>query len=150
MISDRLQAIWKLQMPEVRELAGLHRFDGQVQDLSPSGVAAMLAQLGRGEPEANPHDEAQLSAVEAGMRTAFATAEIHRWNPLVHLSNLDVACYDREYASAERARGRQGCPPRPMARRRRRGHRVPRLSARPSGNGTPVARPGSRNGARDC
>ena len=88
-------------MPEVRELAGLHRFDGQVQDLSPSGVAAMLAQLGRGEPEANPHDEAQLSAVEAGMRTAFATAEIHRWNPLVHLSNLDVACYDREYASAE-------------------------------------------------
>jgi hypothetical protein len=31
-------------------------------------------------------------------------AEIHRWNPLVHLANLDLACYDREYAPAyERA-----------------------------------------------
>jgi hypothetical protein len=104
MVSDRLRAIWKLQMPEVRESAGLHEFDGQVQDLSPAGVAALLAPVGRGGPEPNAHDEAQLSAVEAGLRTAFEVVEIHRWNPLVHLANLDLTGYDREYAPAgERA-----------------------------------------------
>jgi len=88
-------------MPEVREYAGLHRYDGQVQDLSPSGVAALLGPLGHGEPEPDAHDEAQLAAAEAGARAAFGTAEIHRWNPLVHISNLDLACYDREYAPYE-------------------------------------------------
>ena len=101
MASDRLRAIWKLQMPDVREFAGLHEFDGQVQDLSPSGVAALLAPIGRGAPEPDAHDEAQLSAVETGARTEFEVAEFHRWNPLVHLANLDLACYDREYAPAE-------------------------------------------------
>ncbi|MGO8724272.1 MAG: DUF885 family protein [Acidimicrobiales bacterium] len=101
MISERLNAIWQLQIPEVRELAGLHQFDGQVQDLSPGGVATMLAQIGHGDREPNAHDEAQLSAAEAGARASFETAELHRWNPLVHLSNLDLACYDREYAPAD-------------------------------------------------
>ncbi len=88
-------------MPETRELAGLHEFDGQVQDLSPAGVESLLASLGRGEREPDAHDESHLSAAEAGARTAFSLAEIHRWNPLVHLANLDLACYDREYASAD-------------------------------------------------
>jgi len=101
MVSDRLRAIWQLQMPEVREYAGLHQFDGQVQDLSPTGVAALLAQVGIGAPEPDAHDESQLSAVEAGVRASFASAEVHRWNPLVHLANLDLACYDREYAPSE-------------------------------------------------
>ena len=94
-------------MPETRELAGLHEFDGRAQDLSPSGVATLLASLGKGAPEPNAHDEAHLSAAEAGARTAFSVVEVHRWNPLVHLLNLDLACYDREYASAdERAAAR--------------------------------------------
>jgi hypothetical protein len=88
-------------MPEIRELAGLHEFDGRVQDLSPAGVATLLTSLGRGTPEPNAHDEAHLSAAEAGARSAFSVAEIHRWNPLVHLTNLDLACYDREYAPAQ-------------------------------------------------
>jgi uncharacterized protein DUF885 len=88
-------------MPEVREYAGLHQFDGQVQDLSPSGVAALLAPVGHGAPEPDPHDEVQLLAVEAGARASFELAEVHRWNPLVHLANLDLACYDREYAPVE-------------------------------------------------
>jgi len=88
-------------MPEVREYAGLHQFDGQVQDLSPSGVTALLAPIGRGAPEPDAHDEAHLSAAEAGSRASFEFAEIHRWNPLVHLANLDLACYDREYAPAD-------------------------------------------------
>ena len=54
-----------------------------------------------GEPEPNAHDEAHLCAAEVGARTAFSQVEIHRWNPLVHLQNLDLACYDREYASAD-------------------------------------------------
>jgi hypothetical protein len=101
MVSDRLQAIWKLHMPEVREYAGLHQFDGLVQDLSPTGMAALLEPVGRGAPEPDAHDEAHLCAAEAGVRASFELAEIHRWNPLVHLSNLDLACYDREYAPAE-------------------------------------------------
>ena len=54
-------------MPETRELAGLHEFDGRAQDLSPSGVATLLASLGKGAPEPNAHDEAHLSAAEAGV-----------------------------------------------------------------------------------
>ena len=101
MASDRLRAIWNIQMPDVREFAGLNEFDGKVQDLSPAGVAALLAPIGRGDPEPDAHDEAQLSAVERGARTEFEVVEMHRWNPLVHLANLDLACYDREYAPAE-------------------------------------------------
>ena len=67
----------------------------------------MLASVGQGVPEPDKHDEAQLCAVEAGARASFELAEIHRWNPLVHMSNLDLACYDREYApAAERAAAR--------------------------------------------
>jgi hypothetical protein len=101
MISDRLLAIWNLRIPEVREYAGLHQYDGQVQDLSPTGVASLLAPVGKGAPEPDAHDEAQLCAAEAGARAMFAVAEDHRWNPLGHLANLDLACYDREYAPAE-------------------------------------------------
>ena len=91
-------------MPEIRESAGRHEFDGVLQDLSPAGVAALLASLGRGPREPDAHDEAQLSAVEAGARTAFSVVETHRWNPFVHLANLDLACYDREYAPADERR----------------------------------------------
>jgi hypothetical protein len=88
-------------MPDVREYAGLHEYDGQVQDLSPAGVAAGLARLGHGQKEADRHDEAHLAAVEDGLRALFGTTESHRWNPLVHLENLDLACYDRLYAPEE-------------------------------------------------
>jgi len=30
-LSDRLRAIWELYMPETRELAGLHEFDGRLR-----------------------------------------------------------------------------------------------------------------------
>ena len=88
-------------MPSVREYAGLHQYDGRVQDLSPQGVATMLAAIGHGATEPDAHDETQLRAVEAGARAEFEKVEAHRWNPLCHLENLDLACYDREYAPAE-------------------------------------------------
>jgi hypothetical protein len=94
---------------DVREYAGLHEYDGVVQDLSPSGVAAGVARLaGAGDgSEPDRHDEAHLAAFEAGLRTAFDVVEVHRWNPLTHLENLDLACYDRLYApEEERSRAR--------------------------------------------
>jgi hypothetical protein len=87
-----------MYIPEVREYAGLHEYDGIVQDLSPAGVAAGLARLGQGEGEADPHDQAHLERAEAGLRTWLGTIGEHRRNPLVHVSNLDVSCYVREYA----------------------------------------------------
>jgi len=85
----------------MREWAGMHeRFDGVVQDLSPAGVVSALARLGDGPPESDRHDEAQLSAAEAGLRSAYGVVEEHRRNPLPHLGNLDLSCYDREYAPA--------------------------------------------------
>ncbi len=100
LVLPRLRAVCDLMVPEVREYAGLHEYDGAVQDLSPAGVEAALEGLGQGDPLPDAHDEAHLSALETAMHTAFAVVEEHRRNPLVHLSNLDLACYDRQYAPA--------------------------------------------------
>lgn len=107
-MNPRVRALCALLMPEVREYAGLHEYDGQVQDLSPSGIAAGLARLGQGPTEPDPHDEAHLRAAEDGVRTALELVEEHRRNPLVHIANLDLATYDREYApEAERQEARR-------------------------------------------
>ncbi len=96
-----MRAVCDLSVSEVREYAGLHDYDGVVQDLSPAGVAGCLARLGKGPREPEAHDEAHLAAAEAGLRAWFGEAEDHRRNPLVHLANLDLACYDRTYAPTE-------------------------------------------------
>ncbi|WP_461022645.1 DUF885 family protein [Thalassiella azotivora] len=85
---------------DVREGSGLHEYDGRVQDLSVAGVRDALAALG-GEPLADPHDEAHLAAFEAGLRWSLGEHERHRRDPLLHAMNLDLACYDREYAPVE-------------------------------------------------
>ena len=89
----------------VREGAGMHDYDGRVQDLSPGGVSGGLAQLDearrRGPAEPDALDEAQLSAFEATLIVRFRELEEHRRNPYPHLDNLDLAPYDREYAPAE-------------------------------------------------
>jgi hypothetical protein len=95
-----LRAVCDLMMAEAREYAGLHDYDGEVQDLSDAGVRAAAARLG-GPPLGDAHDEAHLAAFEDWARAAFLEAEEHRRNPLVHLGNLDLAGYDREYAPAE-------------------------------------------------
>ena len=66
------------------------------------GVRAGLARLeearaGSG-PLPDPHDEAHLSAAEELKRVTFARLELHRRNPLFHLGELDLSCYDRDYA----------------------------------------------------
>jgi hypothetical protein len=104
----RVRAAVELDFATAREYAGLHEYDGRIQDLTPAGVADALAGLGRGALPANPFDAALVSAHEDGLRARFAEAEEHRSNPLLHVAGMDLACYDREYAPpGERRRARE-------------------------------------------
>ncbi len=104
----RLRRLCDLSVAEAREYAGIHSYDGVVQDLSPAGVRACLARLGEGSPERDPHDEAHLRGAEVAARTVFEHVEEHRRNPLLHIANLDLACYDRLYSEEdERAEGKR-------------------------------------------
>jgi hypothetical protein len=106
MVSRRVKAVWDAGIPEIREYAGVHDYDGMVMDLSPSGVRTALDRLGcKSDDErlSDRHDEDHLTAIEQARRASGEIAEEHRWNPYVHLANLDLSCYDREYApEAER------------------------------------------------
>jgi hypothetical protein len=106
-LSPRVRAVCDLDVAEMREYSGRHEYDGKPQDLSPAGVRAGLARLAQarahGEPAADAYDEAQLAAAEEQKRVVFAELELHRSNPLLHLAELDLAGYDRDYApQAER------------------------------------------------
>src|SRR5580700_5444087 len=46
----RLKAVWDVKVPVIRELAGVHEYDGVVMDLSPSGHKAALERLGPSSP----------------------------------------------------------------------------------------------------
>ena len=106
-LSPRLRAVCDLMVADVREGAGLHAYDGRVQDLSPSGVRAGLARLG-GERLDDGHDEAHLAAFEDGLMATYGDRQRHRTDPLVHAANLDLACYDRAYApTADRLAARR-------------------------------------------
>ena len=87
---------------ESREYAGLHDYDGMVQDLSPAGVSSGLSRVGTGRSSpADPVLREHLTAFEARARVIYGDLEMHRRNPLPHLENLDLSCYDRTYAPAE-------------------------------------------------
>jgi hypothetical protein len=104
-LSPRVRAVCDLDVAEAREFAGRHEYDGKPQDLSPAGVRAGLARLtaarADGEPLADAHDEAHLSAAEEQKQIIYAGLELHRRNPILHLGELDLACYDRDYAPQE-------------------------------------------------
>ena len=124
-LQDRLSAVRELMIADVRESAGLHSFDGVVQDLSDTGVRSGLAMLGprgagrqpngaalglvQGLDTKDAHqDEAHLAAFENGLQWYFGDYQAHRRDPLLHLGGLDLACYDREYApAADRAKARR-------------------------------------------
>jgi len=87
---------------DIREGSGVHDYDGKLQDLSPGGVRAGLAQLG-GSQRDDLHDEAHLAAFESHARLVYGELELHRRLPSMHLGNFDLSCYDRAYApQAER------------------------------------------------
>jgi hypothetical protein len=104
-LSPRVRAVCDLAVAEAREFAGRHEYDGKPQDLSPAGVRAGLARLAaaraEGGRQADAHDEAHLSAAEEQARVVYAGLELHRRNPILHLGELDLACYDRDYSSQE-------------------------------------------------
>jgi hypothetical protein len=107
-LSPRLRAICDLDVVAMREYSGRHEYDGKSQDLSPSGVTAGLAALASAKASTGPfddsYDEAQASAYEDTLRVVFGDLELHRSSPISHIGELDLACYDRDYApAAERA-----------------------------------------------
>ncbi len=110
-MDERLRAVCDLMMAQAREMSGLHEYDGRVQDLSPDGVRRALSALDaarRRGPLDDPHEEAHLAAFEESMRVQYGDLELHRRDPYPHLSNLELACYDREYAPhKERAAARR-------------------------------------------
>jgi hypothetical protein len=109
MMDDRLRAVCDLLVASVREECGRHEYDGQAQDLSDAGVAPALARVGVGARRADPLLEAHLGTFEDAVRTRFGELRTHHVNPILHIANLDVSCYDRPYAPA---------PERQEARRR--------------------------------
>jgi Bacterial protein of unknown function (DUF885) len=102
--SPRLRAVCDLDVAVMRENSGRHEYDGRPQDLSPEGVRAGLARLAAaragGDRLPDPHDEAQLAAAEDLRQVTFGELELHRRNPIFHLVELELACYDRDYAPA--------------------------------------------------
>ena len=106
-LDPRVRAICDLNVAEAREYGGRHEYDGVPQDLSADGVATGLARLAAARASAaaqdDPHDEAHLRAFENLQRVVYADLELHRSNPIAHLGELDLACYDKDYApQAER------------------------------------------------
>ena len=99
-IEPRLRRVLDLMVASAREESGRHEYDGQLQDLSDTGVRQSVTALG-GEPLADGHDHRHLTTFEAWHRVRFAEMREHRVNPLVHLANMELACYDRSYAPEE-------------------------------------------------
>jgi hypothetical protein len=101
-LSPRVRALCDLNVAEAREAAGRHEYDGIIQDLSPAGVRQGLAALAAahaGNPALpDAHDEAHLVTFEDHAQVVYGHLELHRSNPLLHLGEMDVACYDRDYA----------------------------------------------------
>src|SRR5579871_5216582 len=102
-LEPRVRAVCDLTVAESREYGGRHEYDGLPQDLSHDGVAAGLARLAeareRGTAQGDPHDEAHLRAFEDLQRVVYVDLELHRRNPMFHLGELDLACYDKDYAA---------------------------------------------------
>jgi uncharacterized protein DUF885 len=110
-LTARVRAVCDLNVAEAREYGGRHEYDGVTQDLSPSGVAAGLARVAAARASAGPLpdacDEAQLRAFEDLQQVVYGDLELHRSSPMFLLGELDLACYDKEYApAAERAAAR--------------------------------------------
>src|SRR5581483_418441 len=118
-LDARLRAVCDLIVSDAREYSGRHEYDGVIQDLSPEGVrrglAALAAASNGQQPDGHPdgtalpdaHDDAHLATFEDRARTELGELELHRKNPMLHLSELDLASYDRAYApAADRSRAR--------------------------------------------
>ena len=104
-LSPRVRAVCDLHVADVRESCGRHEYDGVIPDLSPDGVRSALGALEQaraaGDTLGDQHDEAHLTAFENLSQVEFGELGLHRRNPLIHLGELDLACYDKDYAPAQ-------------------------------------------------
>jgi hypothetical protein len=100
-MEQRLEAVCRLFMPSVREEGGRHEYDGAISDLSPSGVQDALKELGGVDYDDDDQLTAHVAAFEELARTWFGALEVHRWNPDLHMRNMNLVHYEREYAPAE-------------------------------------------------
>ncbi len=98
-MQPRLAAVCRPFMPSVREEGGRHEFDGQVSDLSPTGVRSMVTGLGGDELD-DAQQTAHVVAFENLARAWFGDLEVHRWNPDLHMRNMNLVQYERAYAPA--------------------------------------------------
>jgi hypothetical protein len=115
-INPRLRAVLDLNVAEAREYAGRHEYDGKIQDLSPAGVRSGLDRLAAAALTGSPplgvetldeYDAAHLATFERAATVSYGDLELYRSNPYYHIANMDLACYDRDYAAAgDRARAR--------------------------------------------
>ncbi|HSZ43648.1 MAG TPA: DUF885 family protein [Trebonia sp.] len=110
-LNARVRAICDMNVGEAREYSGRHEYDGVPQDLSPAAISAGLARVTAARASAGPvpdaHDEAHLRAFEDLQQVVFGDLGLHRSNPLYLLGELDLACYDKDYApAAERQEAR--------------------------------------------
>jgi hypothetical protein len=110
-LNPRVRAICDLNVAESRESSGRHEYDGVIADLSPAGVAAGLSRLAAtrasGAALDDPHDEAHLRAFEDAQQVVYGDLALHRCNPAFLLGELDLACYEKDYAPvAERIAAR--------------------------------------------
>jgi Bacterial protein of unknown function (DUF885) len=101
-LTPRLRSVCDLDVAEMREFSGRHEYDGKIQDLSRDGVRAALAAVSdasaAGPALEDPHDEAHLATFERAAGVWYGDLEMHRRNPILHMSGLELACYDRDYA----------------------------------------------------
>ncbi|HUC57995.1 MAG TPA: DUF885 family protein [Streptosporangiaceae bacterium] len=114
-INPRLRAVLDLSVPEAREYAGRHEYDGKIQDLSPDGIRAALARMDAaasqpvplGDDAPDEYDSTVLTTFERALHVTHGELEFYRINPYYHVANMDLACYDRDYgAEDDRARAR--------------------------------------------
>ncbi len=96
-MDPRLRAVCELFMPSVREEGGRHEYDGRIYDLSPDGVDGSLRALG-GPAFDDPAEDEHVASFEALARAWFGDLEVHRWNPDLHMRNLNLVHYERDYA----------------------------------------------------
>ncbi|WP_193517599.1 DUF885 family protein [Nocardiopsis kunsanensis] len=102
-LQPRLRALTDLVPGLMRDLVGMHDYDGVVADLSPEGVEAGMRRLDAEavHPYEDPHDEAHATAFEDGLRLNNLELEEYRSNPLPHVAEMDLSGYEREYAPRE-------------------------------------------------
>lgn len=102
-LPPRLRALTDLVPGSMREMVGMHEYDGVAADLSPEGVESGMRRLDTEATRSygDTHDEAHSTAFEDGLRLSNLELEEYRSNPLMHVSEMDLSGYDREYAPRE-------------------------------------------------